>query len=246
VSVKINQDMGSFCDTCDNRPVMMIGELEGLYRAQRMMIDRMLDAPRHLKDEATRRLEGGGGDGGGMGGGGGGGGMQGQMMMMPNGQQVMVVPQGMMQPMMMPNGQMMMMMPQGGGGGGMGGGGGGGGRMEEVRRDDSIGIVGSQVHDRGIRLWVIPTCMKYIIGKAGTMIRSISDKSGAEVNAQNQKDMKPGQNGVLIEVQGDPASSNHAYVLIRDTLTSVRDTLDPLGTKSGGGGGGGGGGGRRY
>jgi len=165
------------------------------------------------------------------------------MMMMPNGQQVMVVPQGMMQPMMMPNGQMMMMMPQGGGGG-MGGGGGGGGRMEEVRRDDSIGIVGSQVHDRGIRLWVIPTCMKYIIGKAGTMIRSISDKSGAEVNAQNQKDMKPGQNGVLIEVQGDPASSNHAYVLIRDTLTSVRDTLDPLGTKRGGGGGGGGG--RRY
>ncbi|CAM9117377.1 unnamed protein product, partial [Heterosigma akashiwo] len=44
VSVKINQDMGSFCDTCDNRPVMMIGELEGLFRAQRMMIDRMLDA----------------------------------------------------------------------------------------------------------------------------------------------------------------------------------------------------------
>mmetsp|Transcript_24931 Transcript_24931/g.31115 ORF Transcript_24931/g.31115 Transcript_24931/m.31115 type:complete len:739 (-) Transcript_24931:502-2718(-) len=235
VSVKINQDKGTFSRLCDSRPVMMIGTLENIFEAQRMIYDRLLSAPSNQLEEASRLSLDAPGGMGGMGGMGAMGGMGGMgmggmepMTMMMNGQKVMVIPQNMMMGGMQ---QPMMMM-----GGGMPGMGMSMGMMQQdvpVRPDKSLGIMGVKKHSQGMNVWIHPICMKYIIGKGGSNIKQLARDSGCEIEAQEKDEVKPNQNGVMIDIKGPGDNALMGFKLIHECLTGIKKSLNPLEKLSG-------------
>jgi len=232
VSVKINQERGSFHRLCDSRPVMMIGTLENIFEAQRQIMDRIRSAPRSAVEEYQKfnddyedRRDSRDSNSQ----------PAPKMMMMPSGMGG-IVPM-MMNPMMMGmgggmGGMMPMPVPMGGMGGGMSSGGMSSGGMGSsdivVRENKHLGINGVREHKEGIDIWINPICIKYIIGKGGTMIKQLARQSRCEINAQEKDEVKPNQNGVMISLRGSQAQVLDAFKLIEDTLSGIKDSLNPL------------------